>query len=157
MSIIFDCLRPQYIDEVFAIEQACFSDPWSRAQFAEELDNPLARYWIALDDGRVVGYGGLWQVCGDGQITNIAVRPDDCRKGIGRQIIAQMSAYGAQNGLFQLTLEVRESNVPALALYQSCGFERVGRRPGYYADNKEAAILMTKRLGGDAIEDGAGH
>lgn len=157
MNIVFDHLRAQYIDGIAQTERLCFSDPWSRTQFVEELDNPLARYWVALDNGKVAGYGGLWQVCGDGQITNIAVRPDYRRNGLGRQIVTQMSAFGEQNGLFQLTLEVRESNAPALALYQSCGFVPVGRRPGYYADNKEAAVLMTKHLGGDAIETDFGH
>lgn len=151
MNIVFDHLRAQYIDGVYEAEQESFSVPWTRAQFVEELDNPLARYWIALVDGKVAGYGGLWQVCGDGQITNIAVRPAYRRKGLGRQIVGQMCIFGEQYGLFQLSLEVRESNVPALALYTSCGFVQVGRRPGYYADNREAAILMTKMLGGDAV------
>ena len=142
----FDSLRPEYMDGIVEIEQVCFTDPWSRAQFAQDLENPLARYWVALDHQKIAGYGGLWQVCGEGQIINIAVRPEYRRQGLGRQIMEQMIAFGRQNGLFEMTLEVRESNLPARALYTACGFIQVGARPGYYADNGEAAILMTKTL-----------
>lgn len=152
--MVFDILRPAYLDAVYEVECECFSKPWSRAQFAGELDNPLAHYWIALDGRVVAGYGGLWQVCGDGQITNIAVRPAYRRQGLGRAIVEAMSSYGIQAGLFQLTLEVREGNLAALQLYRACGFAQVGKRPQYY--DGEAAILMTKPLGGDAVGIGIG-
>ena len=153
--MVFDSLRPAYLDGVYEVECECFSKPWSLAQFAGELNNPLARYWIALDGQTVAGYGGLWQVCGDGQITNIAVRRAYRRQGIGRAIVEAMSSYGLQEGLLQLTLEVREGNDPALHLYEACGFVQVGKRPQYY--DGEAAILMTKLLGGAAVGLGAGH
>lgn len=142
----FDCLHADYIGEIVAIERACFADPWSQRQFEQELSNELAHYVVALMNDQVVGYGGVWSISGEGNITNIAVHPDFRKRGIGQAVVERLISYAQELGLEFLTLEVRESNQGAISLYRKNGFEQVGARKGYYADNGETALLMTKYL-----------
>ena len=138
-------LLKQHLDSLLELEMLCFSTPWSRAQFLSELQNPNAVYLAATDGRTVVGYGGLWRVLDEGQITNIAVHPAWRRQGIAARLLSELvESCGGRLSL--LTREVRESNTPARRLYEKCGFLQAGRRPGYYKKPAEAAILMTKYL-----------
>ena len=137
-----------HLDEVAALERVCFATPWSRNMLAEELDNASAAYLVALDaeDGGVVGYAGLLVVADEGYITNVAVRPESRRAGVASALLDVFVRFAEGNRLAFLTLEVRESNYGAIALYGSRGFRGVGRRPNYYEHPREDAIIMTREF-----------
>ena len=150
----------EHLDEVAALERACFSAPWSRNMLAEELDNAAAAYLVALDaaDGSVVGYAGLLVVLDEGYITNVAVRPESRRAGVASALLDVFVSFAEGNRLAFLTLEVRASTYGAIALYGSRGFRGVGRRPNYYEHPKEDAIIMTREFdyaGTEAADPGA--
>ena len=138
-----------HLDEVAELERVCFSTPWSRNMLAEELDNACSAFLVALDaeDGSVVGYAGLLVIADEGYITNVAVRPESRRGGVAGQLLDVFLKFAAANQLAFLTLEVRESNYAAIALYGSRGFRAVGRRKNYYEHPKEDAIIMTREFG----------
>ena len=143
-----------HLDEVAELERICFSAPWSRIMLAEELDNACSAFLVALDpeDGSVVGYAGLLVIADEGYITNVAVRPESRRGGVAGQILDVFLSFAEANQLAFLTLEVRESNYAAIALYGSRGFRGAGRRKNYYEHPKEDAIIMTREFGGEASE-----
>ena len=138
-----------HLDEVADLERVCFSTPWSRNMLAEELDNACSAFLVALDetDGSVVGYAGLLVIADEGYITNVAVRPESRRGGVAGQLLDVFLNFAQANQLAFLTLEVRESNYAAIALYGSRGFRAVGRRKNYYEHPKEDAIIMTREFG----------
>ena len=133
-----------HLDQVHAIETACFSLPWSRGMMESELDNPtIAHYLVMLDDAQqVIGYAGFWKIVDEGLITNIAVRPDCQGKGYGKQLLFSLLSQAEKEGILRMTLEVRASNEPALKLYMRAGFLPAGIRKGYYQQPKEDAIIM---------------
>ena len=140
-------MNGDHLDEVAELERICFSVPWSRNMLAEELDNLLSAFLVALDDNdRVVGYAGLQVVLDEGYITNVAVRPECRRQGIAAKLLQVFLDFAQANKLAFLTLEVRASNQAAIALYESRGFEEVGRRKNYYEHPKEDAIIMTRNF-----------
>ena len=140
-------MNADHLDEIAELERICFSTPWSRNMLAEELDNMLSAFLVALDDeDRVVGYAGLQVVLDEGYITNVAVRPDCRRRGVASQLLQVFLNFAEANRLAFLTLEVRESNYGAIALYGFRGFRSVGRRKNYYEHPKEDAIIMTKEF-----------
>jgi len=137
-------MTADHLDEVAELERICFSVPWSRNMLAEELDNLLSAFLVALDDsGRVVGYAGVQVVLDEGYITNVAVRPECRRQGIAGKLLQVFLDFAKGNRLAFLTLEVRASNYDAIALYGSRGIRSVGRRKNYYEHPKEDAIIMT--------------
>ena len=140
-------MNADHLDEVAELERICFSTPWSRNMLAEELDNLLSAFLVALDDsGKVVGYAGVQVILDEGYITNVAVRPECRRQGIAGKLLQVFLDFAKANHLAFLTLEVRPSNTPAVALYEKNGFKEVGRRPNYYDDPKEDALLLTREF-----------
>ncbi|MBQ1241581.1 MAG: ribosomal protein S18-alanine N-acetyltransferase [Oscillospiraceae bacterium] len=140
-----------HLDEIADLERICFSVPWSRKMLAEELDNACSAFLAAVDEtGRVVGYAGLMVVLDEGYITNVAVHPDFRRRGIAQKLLDVFENFATANKLAFLTLEVRESNYGAIALYGSRGYRGVGRRKNYYEHPKEDAIIMTREFGDGA-------
>ena len=140
-------MTADHLDEASALERVCFSDPWSRNMLAEELDNALAAFLAALDGtGAVVGYAGLQVVLDEGYILNIAVRPDCRRQQIASQLLEVFINFAQGNRLSFLTLEVRASNAPAIALYERWGFAEAGRRRNYYEHPREDAVIMTREF-----------
>ncbi len=139
-------MHPDHLDELARLEKICFSRPWSRAMLAEELDNQCAAFLVAVEPvtDKVVGYAGLLVMADEGYITNVAVFPEYRRRGVAEQLITVFDKFARGNRLAFLTLEVRPSNTAAIALYQSFGFEEVGRRRNYYDLPKEDALIMTK-------------
>lgn len=130
----------KYIDDVYEIEKACFSNPWSRADLAKQLDLETSHFLVADVDGRAVGYMGLQIFSGEGYVTNVAVLPEYRGRGIALALINEQ----LKNKMGFITLEVRESNVPAVRLYEKAGFENMGIRPKFYSNPTENAIIMTK-------------
>ena len=132
-----------HLAQVAALEQICFSKPWSAQMLEEELYNPCVSLVVAEDeDGIVLGYGMVSAVLDEGCLEKIAVAPECRRKGVAQRILTAFLRFGYANLAF-LTLEVRASNTPAIALYEKLGFEEVGRRKNYYDDPKEDALLLT--------------
>ena len=138
-------MTADHLDEVAELERICFTTPWSRNMLAEELDNYLSAFLVALDDnGKVAGYAGLQAVLDEGYITNVAVDPSRRRQGVAAQLLQVFDNFARGNQLAFLTLEVRPSNTAAIALYQGFGFREVGRRRNYYDLPKEDALILTK-------------
>ena len=116
---------------VAELERMCFSTPWNEAMLEEELYNDTASFIVAEgEDGSVLGYAGLHVILDEGYIDNVAVRPSCRRMGLGDRLLDVFIRFGQANLAF-LTLEVRPSNTPAVALYEKNGFKEVGRRPNY--------------------------
>ena len=140
-------MTADHLDEVAELERVCFTTPWSRNMLAEELDNYLSAFLVALDDNdKVAGYAGLQAVLDEGYITNVAVRPDCRRQGIAGKLLQVFLDFAKGNHLAFLSLEVRASNYDAIALYGSRGFRSVGRRKNYYEHPREDGIIMTKEF-----------
>lgn len=138
-------MTEQDVDEVCMLDDMCFSIPWSKQSFENEMKNTLANYYIIRnDENKVVAYCGFWNVADEGHITNIAVHPEYRRRGYGSALVRRLIDEAKRLKLVMLTLEVREGNMPAQGLYRKYGFEVLGRRVKYYADNKEDALIMTK-------------
>ncbi|MDR3051531.1 MAG: ribosomal protein S18-alanine N-acetyltransferase [Oscillospiraceae bacterium] len=135
------------IEEVAAMEQSIFAMPWSRASFERELnENPVARYLVLEEGGRVAAYGGVWLIIDEAHVTNIAVRPDVRGKGYGEAIARALMKLAGETCMYMITLEVRRSNAAAQALYRKLGFQDVGYRKRYYEDNGEDALIMYAAL-----------
>lgn len=133
-----------HVAQVAALEKLCFSDPWSENSIASELENPLSLWLIAEEDGAVCGYVGSQTVLDETDMMNIAVRPDCRRKGIAAALIAELVSRLKARGSRILRLEVRESNLPAIALYKAMGFTQLGLRKNYYRNPKENALILGK-------------
>src|SRR4029079_10815575 len=131
------------LDEVIDIERASFSMPWSRGAFLYELQqNRVARCLVMPEGALVVGYLCLWEIGEELHITNVAVHPDQRRRGIGRSLVAGVLDGPRARKLKLVVLEVRPSNHEARSLYESFGFQVMGRRRGYYYDTGEDALVM---------------
>lgn len=131
----------KHLDGVCKIEEDCFAHPWSREDLAAQIENEQSRFSVAVDeDGTVAGYVGVQIICGEGYITNVAVLPSYRRKGIAKALMRRVM----ENEMDFLTLEVRKSNAPAIKLYESLGFSKVGERKNFYSDPSEDALLYTR-------------
>ena len=132
----------KYLDDVFKIEKTCFSNPWSKEDLENQIKNETSHFLVADVDGRAVGYMGLQIFYGEGYVTNVAVLPQFRGRGIAQALISEQM----KNDMEFITLEVRESNIPAISLYKKMGFENMGIRPKFYSNPTENAIIMTRML-----------
>ena len=137
-------MNESHVAQVAALEKQCFSDPWSENSVASELENPLSLWLIAEEDGAVCGYVGSQTVLDETDMMNIAVHPDCRRKGIAAALITELVSRLKARGSRILRLEVRESNLPAIALYKAMGFTQLGLRKNYYRNPKENALILGK-------------
>ena len=138
-------MAEEHIDGVVTLEEATFSIPWTRADFEREVrENTMAIYYVALMDGRVVGYAGMWHVVTEGHITNVGVLEEVRCEGIGSMLMEKLIEKALEKEMTGITLEVRMGNRPAQALYHKYGFKAEGIRKNYYPDTKEDAIIMWK-------------
>ena len=135
-----------HVTQVAELEKRCFPDPWSERSIASELSNQLALWLVAEDNGVVTGYIGSQTVPDESDMMNVAVHPDYRRRGIAEALVNTLCDALKKRGSVSLTLEVRASNEPAKALYEKLGFEQVGRRPNYYRNPKEDALILKKML-----------
>lgn len=134
------------IPDMVFIEEECFSTPWSRKSFAESLSHSPWHFFVAVCENKIVAYGGVYLILDEGQISNIATLSAFRGKGIGRAVLDSIIKLCKDEGCERITLELRESNSVARALYESCGFAAVGKRPNFYSNPNETAILMDKTL-----------
>ena len=139
-------MQETHIAQIAALEKRCFSDPWSEASVRSELTNPLSYWLVAEEDGKLIGYVGSQSVAPEADVMNLAVAPEWRNKGIGRALMTALIAQLHSRGITALFLEVRVGNLPAQSLYQSLGFVEVGRRPKYYVNPIEDALILRKEL-----------
>ena len=142
--ISYEKMNLAHIPAVAQLERDNFPMPWSENVLHAELKNPLSFWLVAVDDGEVIGYVGSQIVPDEADMMNLAVREDYRRKGIARELVSELLRNLKDRGVRSLSLEVRASNAPACALYESLGFQLVGRRPGYYKMPKEDALILRK-------------
>jgi ribosomal-protein-alanine N-acetyltransferase len=136
-------MRAEDIATVLHVESLCFTTPWPRNAFLNELtDNKLAHYFVGRFEGRIIAYCGLWVILEDSHITTVAVEPMHQRKRFGEQMVVKLIDEAIERGARWITLEVRESNIAAQNLYKKYGFTVVSTRRGYYSDNDENALVM---------------
>lgn len=136
-------MRLEDISAVTRIELLSFSTQWPHDAFANELrNNKLAHYFVGKIDERVVAYGGIWVILEDSHITTIAVDPDARGHRFGERMLLHLLIRAIDLGATWMTLEVRESNEAAQALYRKYGFTTVTTRKAYYSDNNESALVM---------------
>ncbi len=133
-------------DEKFIaeLENECFADPWSAEGVVSSAAEGV-RFFVFEENGRILGYVGLQTVLDEGYITNIAVTKSARGRGIGKMLLTHLDKVAEDSVLSFISLEVRESNTPAIGLYEKSGYENMGKRPAFYENPREDAIIMTKR------------
>lgn len=135
-----------HIPQIAALERECFSTPWTENMLEDALFDSQASFIVAeAEDGSILGYAGLHVIVDEGYIDNIAVEEAARRHGVASALLDVYCRFGAVNLAF-LTLEVRKSNAPAIALYEKFGFQQAGLRPGYYQHPREDAVIMTREF-----------
>jgi ribosomal-protein-alanine N-acetyltransferase len=142
--MIIEKMNATHVPQIAELEKLCFSDPWSEKSIETELSCRLSVWLVALEGEQVVGYVGSQTVIDESDMMNIAVHPDFRRRGIAEALVAELEAALRQRGSHALTLEVRDSNAPAIALYEKLGFAQVGLRKNYYRNPKEDARILRK-------------
>jgi len=141
-TLRFEELQEEHIPAILEIEKQVNSAPWSEKSFRNELDHKGGIFIVALLEGKVAGYGGVWLVVDEAHITTIAVEPVHQRQGAGSRLVIDLLLRAKECGMTCATLEVRASNTIAITLYEKLGFKNTATRKAYYPDNKEAAIVM---------------
>ncbi len=141
-TLRFEKLQEDHIATILGIEKLANGAPWSEKSFRNELDHPHGIFLVAILEGMVVGYGGVWHVIDEAHITTVAVAELDRRKGIGQKLMVELLKKSKDAGMTCSTLEVRAGNDAAIKLYEKLGYQITARRKGYYPDNKEDAVVM---------------
>lgn len=134
------------LDKIEDIEKCCFTIPWTRNMLLEEFANSLAHYTVIKYLGDIVGYAGMWFVCDEAHITNIAIDPKFQKRGFSKQLLSFMIEEAKDKGMVKMTLEVRRSNHSAIGLYKQFHFKNLGFRKNYYTDNQEDALILWRDL-----------
>lgn len=137
-------MTAETVGAVAKLESACFTTPWSEKSIREELENTWAFWLTAMVGETLAGYIGIQFGLDGGDIVTIATSPEMRGKGVAKLLVSAAVERLKEKNLGYLTLEVRPSNEAAIGLYQSFGFRQVGRRPRYYKNPTEDALLMTK-------------
>ena len=135
---------PNELDAILAIEQASFTNPWTREMYLAELQNTGVSFlFIAKDsERRAIGFCSFWRVLDEVHINNLAVLPASRRQGVGTALLMRVLSEGARLGMRRATLEVRQSNDAARELYERFGFSVAGVRHGYYSNPVEDALVL---------------
>ncbi len=144
INLIITKMEREHLSSLAELEKICFSQPWSYKSLEDELENETAHFFVASVDNEVAGYIGMYIVCDNCFVTNIAVFPRFRRQGIAKALIKMALLTNDAMETDFISLEVRKSNEPAIALYKSFGFEQNGLRKNYYKNPTEDALIMTK-------------
>lgn len=139
-------VEEKHIAQIEELEKQCFSVPWTAQQLKTQLSGNMHVFIAAVNGEEVLGYMGMMYVLDEGYISNVAVSPEYRHRGIADALISELISRAQELELSFVTLEVRVSNAPAIALYKKHGFSEVGRRKNYYNFPTEDAILMTTFL-----------
>ena len=147
MSLVIRRMLEADLAAVGEIDQISFSMPWPERSFRFELtSNPASRCWVAESDGRVAAMLVIWMIVDEAHIATIATHPDFRRRGISTALLERALQAAVDEGAVRAFLEVRAENHAAQTMYRQLGFGEDGRRPRYYKDNGEDAILMSVNL-----------
>ena len=138
-------MNKQDVSQAAVIEKENFSLPWTEESFLQALEKKENIYLTALEGEQVIGYIGMWTVLDEGEITQVSVKKDFQGRHIGRRLLETLEEEGKKEGVVSFFLEVRQSNAPAIHLYQNCGFSVQGIRKNFYENPREVAILMEKK------------
>lgn len=139
-------LHPKHLNALTELEKECFSSPWSYEGIASELKNPLSVFLVAEFFGEVAGYVSMNAVSYEGFINNLAVKEKYRRRGVAAALLNALVHCAQMREMTMLTLEVRPSNTPAIALYEKFGFVREGERKNFYTNPTENGLIMTKHM-----------
>lgn len=143
--ITYRAMTPKDVPFISRLEEETFSMPWSEASFLQMITQEDTRYYVAEEEGHLLGGCGLWMAAGEGNITNVAVAKDARRRGVGTGLLTYLMQEGDREGVTAYTLEVRVSNEAAIRMYEKLGFVSEGIRPGFYEKPTEDAMIMWKR------------
>ncbi len=143
--ITYRAMTPEDVPYISRLEEETFSMPWSPESFLQMITKEDTRYYVAEEDGHLLGGCGLWMVAGEGNITNVAVAPRARRRGVGTGLLNYLMMEGDREGVTAYTLEVRVSNEAAIRMYEKLGFSSEGIRPNFYEKPTEDAMIMWKR------------
>lgn len=141
-------VRPMTIDDVkdvAGIESRCFADPWTERAFASAVMDDNYLYIVAELDGQLIGMAGIIKSFDEGDVTNVATLPEYRGNGVAGKVLSELMKKASLQGVKNLTLEVREHNTSAIKLYESLGFVCEGKRPGFYDNPKEDALIYWRR------------
>ena len=138
-------MKKEDVPQVARIERENFSVPWSENAFLESIQKDYTLYVVAEEEGEILGYCGLYQAYNQGEIVNVAVDGKVRRRGVATKLLEFLFFESVKREIDSFFLEVRESNAPAIGLYESFGFEQVGIRKNFYEQPRENAIVMWKR------------
>ena len=133
------------IDAVCELEEATFSMPWRRQDFVDMLEQDHLLYLVALFGNIIVGGCGMRNIVGEAEITNVAVGEAYRNRGFGKKMLKALLERGRKMGITAFTLEVRQSNLPAIHVYEKMGFVPEGIRKNFYEKPCEDAVIMWKR------------
>lgn len=133
------------IEQVYRIEESIFSIPWSKTSFENSIKNKDTMFIVAEKEREIVGYLGLYLFAEEADISNVAVKEEYRQQHIGRRLLQYILSTAKERGVKNITLEVRETNVPAIKLYESMGFAEAGIRKNYYKEPTENALIMWKQ------------
>lgn len=146
-SFVFRYMQEEDIDQILEVEHACFTTPWSREAFYNELhNNKFAVYIVLEEDKKIIGYCGAWIVIDEAHVTNVAILPEHRGRKLGAAMLEKLMMIAREMGAKSMTLEVRVSNYVAQSLYRKFGFQNGGIRKNYYSDNLEDALVMWVNL-----------
>lgn len=137
-------MRADDVEAVASIEAEVFSDPWSKESFQKEVCVTNHIYLVAEENHNIIGYCGLWEVSGEGYITNVCVVPDSRGRAVGTKMLTELIRIAEQDDITAVTLEVRVSNEAAQHLYKKLGFKEAGIRKDFYSHPREDAVIMWK-------------
>lgn len=138
-------IEREHIKAIAELEKICFSQPWSVDSLLDAFKNGT-KFFVAVQNKKVLGYIGISCILDEGYITNIAVFPEFRQKGVGTALLNRVFSLASDLNLSFVSLEVRVSNLTAISLYEKLGFKTVGRRKNFYDNPKEDALIMTKRF-----------
>ena len=133
----------KHLDGVEALEKECFHSPWTREGLEEEIENDGSHFLVLTEDESVIGYIGVKEICSEAYITDLAVTEPKRRCGSGSLLLKAAIDGAKERQCDFITLEVRESNLKAISLYEKSGFNYLGKRKNFYTNPAEDALIYT--------------
>ncbi len=151
--ILIEKMQKKDSEEVYRLQKKCFSIPWSKKSLEDMFQVEGYHNFVARKQGAIRGYIGMKAVCGEADITNVAVDPLTRRQGVGAQLLQRLLTTAKEEEIRSVFLEVRESNQAAIQLYEQAGFRKIGQRKAYYDQPKEDALLMLWEDGQNTVAE----
>ncbi|MBK1990417.1 ribosomal protein S18-alanine N-acetyltransferase [Sphaerospermopsis aphanizomenoides BCCUSP55] len=145
LNLKIQSLTVEHLSELLELDQACFQGLWTMDGYRRELESPNSVFlglFSPFSSSQLLGMGCFWSILEEAHITILAIHPQYQHQGLGQALLYSLLKTASDRGLERATLEVRASNQPAISLYQKFGFKTAGRRPRYYKDNDEDALIL---------------